>query len=225
MIDLFKVSDGLLQAESLEDTSVPHSNIHGIFTMMEVLKNKRDSNDSSSSNSVNIINNEPSIPTINGYSGNEIIHYNSQSCDFACMYLDHKMVETNTDEKQMIIRLWDGTTIGTTTNVDPKILNYSLKCALKYAEGNNTLPLNSKTEEIKRILQQECPNDATELMGCPLIVMVTDDIVVDMLSVGLLPGTWLRIRNLHLPDSGIIPSIQNDTSVCSLKPFFRLYIH
>ena len=223
MTNLFNSSDMWLQAESLEDKSLRTSNIHGILTKLDALKRNPYSSSSSSSSENNIINNEPSIPILNGYSGVEIFSKEVKSCDFVCMYLDHEVIVTNTEERQMTIRLWDGSTAGTTTNVDPKIVNYSIKCALKYAEATNIPQLNSKTADILQILQQDVSNvaNANELIGCPLMVVVTDSIVIDMLSVGLMPGTWLRIRNLHLHYSGAMSTIQIDTHVCTLRPYFR----
>ena len=144
----------------------------------------------------------------------EIIDNNGETlnlCSLVCMYLDHD--ESADNESLIIIRVWDGSTSGTTANLDPIIVKYALQCAVEYAKGRSD-------DEVLNICQNESPannSTTTELIGHPLMVFM-DGSIFESHFMDLLPGTWIRVRHLHFSDG--MASFEEDTQVCALRPYF-----
>ena len=179
-----------------------------------------------------------SSATINGKSIVMIINETASeerkmpsSCDVVCLYTGFRV-----QGDAVFLRLWDGTTPGFSTGEDSSVIRKAVEYASAYLDAANNEQLNAKEAVIFSLLDKEDDFNSSStsssssssasdlLLGEEVEVLVADAEVGTILMSGLLPGTWIRIRNLHLDAVLRCPSLNADSHVCTLKPYFRYSI-
>jgi hypothetical protein len=225
-----------LHSKSLEDSGSPHSNLHGICTWIVAT-----SDSSGISNPLDYA--RQSKAMIKGKSVEEacFLKVLIDRVDLVCIYLGAEEVDG-----MVFLRLWDGSTRDTVSGVDAEVAIKSIEVAVKYAEARSLVELKRIKEVIPTIIAQPStdrysvahlsgpipplPQSTSaldggrslarnQLHGAAMNIAVLEASLARLLKIGLKPGTWLRIRNLHL-ESGRA-EIHNDTHICTLPPYCR----
>jgi hypothetical protein len=222
---LSRYGQSVLIAESLSDSLQPHTDLHSIVSWTNRLHTTNNLTSQQQQQ------HRSHLVRVNGKSIAEIMSdglmNTGSKCDTVCLYTGYRLTKVE-DMALLYLKLWDGSNQGTTTVKD----GFSVHLAVKYAtmyEGTRDIEqlCVKEGEAIAQLLFQQASaqpassassSSSSVIIGEEVEVLVSDPQIVSILQHGLLKGTWLRIRNLHLTE---VPSIRFDTHVCILKPYCR----
>ena len=243
---LSRYGQSVLIAESLSDSLLPHTDLHSILSWINRLKTT-DTLTSQQQQQQQQQQQRSHLVRVNGKSiaeilsdGNGVLNNMASKCDTVCLYTGYRLAKVG-DLTLLYLRLWDGSTCGTTAVKDGLSVHLAVKYATMFAGTRDIEQLQAtERQAIAQLLLDHAslssyihppfsssssasspsspPNSSSVIMGEEVEVLVSDPQIVSILQHGLLRGTWLRIRNLHLTE---VPSIHFDTHVCVLQPYCR----
>jgi hypothetical protein len=233
-LQLSRYGDAVLLSESLSDGLQPHTDLHSIASWTSTYRSLK-ANMPTSPHDVE----DSHLVRINGMSLAGIISGGGlhivPTCDTVCLYTGCRQSKIG-DTIFTYMKLWDGSNHGTTTVSDCSSAHLAVKYATLFAGTKDTEQLKVKEQQaIALLLEQAARSSAqssssssspSSSSSSSSSVMLGEEVEVVLnpqisptLTDKLLPGTWLRIRNLHLTLEK--PSIHFDTHVCTLKPYYR----